>query len=116
MDDRLQHIVQDSMSARVLRQVSLMKRRRRKDTVTIKETPEMEERKENPVTEEKKEDEVKEIEEEVKEMEEEVKEELREEKAKENLVSSPRSLSIRDREKILRLVLLILIPDLRKYQ
>ena len=54
--------------------------------------------------------------EEVKEMEEEVKEELREEKAKENLVSSPRSLSIRDREKILRLVLLILIPDLRKYQ
>lgn len=47
-------------------------------------------------------------------VDEEVKEELREEKAKENLITGEHTLSTEDREKILRLVLLVLIPDLRK--
>ena len=106
MDDRMQHLVQDSMSARVLRQVTLMKRRGRG------KSKEDEQAKEKEGEQEKEEMEEEVMEEET--VEEEVKEELREERAKENLISYEHTLSIEDREKILRLVLLILIPDLRK--
>ena len=99
MDDRMQHLVQDSMSARVLRQVTLMKRRGR-----------------GKGKEEKGDEQEKNMEEVMEEelVDEEVKEELREEKAKENLITGEHTLSTEDREKILRLVLLVLIPDLRK--
>lgn len=108
MDDRMQHLVQDSMSARVLRQVTLMKKRGRgKDK---EEKGDEQEKKGDE--QEKKGDEQEENMEEL--VDEEVKEELREEKAKENLISGEHTLSTEDREKILRLVLLILIPDLRK--
>ena len=114
MDDRMQHLVQDSMSARVLRQVTLMKRRGRGKG---KEEKGDEQEKKEDGQEKEKGDEQEENMEEVMEEElvdEEVKEELREEKANENLITGEHTLSTEDREKILRLVLLVLIPDLRK--
>ena len=48
------------------------------------------------------------------EIEQEVEQGMEEEEKSDSLVAEPKPLSQEDREKILRLVLMVLIPDLRK--
>ena len=64
--------------------------------------------------EEMEEDKKEEMEEEDAEIEQEVEQGMEEEEKSDSLVAEPKPLSQEDREKILRLVLMVLIPDLRK--
>ena len=103
----MQLTVQDSMSARALRQLNFIKNRNQptapqKATVVEENKEEMEE------------DKKEEMEEEDAEIEQEVEQGMEEEEKSDSLVAEPKPLSQEDREKILRLVLMVLIPDLRK--
>lgn len=107
IDEKMQLTVQDSMSARALRQLNFIKNRNQptapqKATVVEESKEEMEE------------DKKEEMEEEDAEIEQEVEQGMEEEEKSDSLVAEPKPLSQEDREKILRLVLMVLIPDLRK--
>ena len=107
IDEKMQLTVQDSMSARALRQLNFIKNRNQ--PTTPQKATVVEENKE-----EMEEDKKEEMEEEDAEIEQEVEQGMEEEEKSDSLVAEPKPLSQEDREKILRLVLMVLIPDLRK--
>ena len=101
VDKRMALLAEDALSAKALKQVEFMK---------TKEKP-AEEEEEKSAKEEKEEEEE---EEEKEEEEEEEEEEMEVEKEKEWLVKEPKALTTIAKQKILRLVLTVVIPDLRK--
>lgn len=107
IDEKMQLTVQDSMSARALRQLNFIKNR---NQLTVPQKATVVEENKEEMEEDKKE----EMEEEDAEIEQEVEQGMEEEEKSDSLVAEPKPLSQEDREKILRLVLMVLIPDLRK--
>ena len=103
VDERMALLAEDALSAKALKQVEFMKK---------KEKPvKPEEKKSEEKKSAKKEEEEEEME---KEEEEEEEEEEMEVEKKEWLVKDPKPLTTIAKQKILRLVLTVVIPDLRK--
>lgn len=115
VNEKMALLAEDAMSAKALKQVEFMKRKGVESVEGVKgvEGVKMEEEKEvKEKDEEEKEEEDKEDEE--KEDEEEEMEEGEMEVEQPWLVKEPRELTLTDKKKILRLVLTVVIPDLRK--
>ena len=115
VDERMALLAEDALSARALKQVEFMKK---KEKPVKPEEKKSEEKVEEKMEVEKKSDEKKsakekEEEEEVEKEEEEEEEEMEVEE-KEWLVKAPKPLTTIAKQKILRLVLTVVIPDLRK--
>lgn len=116
VNEKMALLAEDAMSAKALKQVEFMKRKGVESVEGVKgvEGVKMEEEKEvKEKDEEEKEEEDKEDEDEEKEDEEEM-EEGEMEVEQPWLVKEPRELTLTDKKKILRLVLTVVIPDLRK--
>ena len=132
VDERMALLAEDALSAKALKQVEFMKKKEKpvkpeeKKSEEKKSEEKMEVEKEEKKSEEKKSEEKKsakekeEEEEEIEEEEEEIEEEEEEEEEemeveeKEWLVKAPKPLTTIAKQKILRLVLTVVIPDLRK--
>ena len=117
VNEKMALLAEDAMSAKALKQVEFMKRKgvESVESVECVEGVKMEEEKEvKEKDEEEKEEEDKEDEDEEKEDEEEEMEEGELEVEQPWLVKEPRELTLTDKKKILRLVLTVVIPDLRK--
>ena len=117
VNEKMALLAEDAMSAKALKQVEFMKRKGVESVEGVKgvEGVKMEEEKEvKEKDEEEKEEEDKEDEDEEKEDEEEEMEEGEMEVEQPWLVKEPRELTLTDKKKILRLVLTVVIPDLRK--
>lgn len=117
VNEKMALLAEDAMSAKALKQVEFMKRKgvESVESVECVEGVKMEEEKEvKEKDEEEKEEEDKEDEDEEKEDEEEEMEEGEMEVEQPWLVKEPRELTLTDKKKILRLVLTVVIPDLRK--
>lgn len=118
IDEKMQLTVQDSMSARALRQLNFIKSRNQKSS-SQSASGGVEEGKKEEVEQEVEQEVDQEVEPEMEqeveqEEQEEQEQEMEEEEKTDSLVAEPKPLSQEDREKILRLVLMVLIPDLRK--
>ena len=108
VDERMALLAEDALSARALKQVEFMKKKEKPSKYEEKGDEKMEvEKKEKKSA--KKEEEEEEMEEEEEEEEEEM-----EVEEKEWLVKAPKPLTTIAKQKILRLVLTVVIPDLRK--
>lgn len=120
VDERMALLAEDALSARALKQVEFMKKKEKPVKPEEKKGEEKGEEKMEVEKEEKKSDEKKsakekeEEEEEIEEEEEEEEEEEMEVEEKEWLVKAPKALTAIAKQKILRLVLTVVIPDLRK--
>lgn len=117
VNEKMALLAEDAMSAKALKQVEFMKRKGVESVESVEgvEGVKMEEEKEvKEKDEEEKEEEDKEDEDEEKEDEEEEMEEGEMEVEQPWLVKEPRELTLTDKKKILRLVLTVVIPDLRK--
>lgn len=117
VNEKMALLAEDAISAKALKQVEFMKRKGVESVEGVKgvEGVKMEEEKEvKEKDEEEKEEEDKEDEDEEKEDEEEEMEEGEMEVEQPWLVKEPRELTLTDKKKILRLVLTVVIPDLRK--
>lgn len=117
VNEKMALLAEDTMSAKALKQVEFMKRKGVESVEGVEgvEGVKMEEEKEvKEKDEEEKEEEDKEDEDEEKEDEEEEMEEGEMEVEQPWLVKEPRELTLTDKKKILRLVLTVVIPDLRK--
>ena len=117
VNEKMALLAEDAMSAKALKQVEFMKRKGVGGVEGVEgvEDVKMEEEKEvKEKDEEEKEEEDKEDEDEEKEDEEEEMEEGEMEVEQPWLVKEPRELTLTDKKKILRLVLTVVIPDLRK--
>ena len=117
VNEKMALLAEDAMSAKALKQVEFMKRKGVESVESVEgvEGVKMEEEKEvKQKDEEEKEAEDKEDEDEEKEDEEEEMEEGEMEVEQPWLVKEPRELTLTDKKKILRLVLTVVIPDLRK--
>lgn len=117
VNEKMALLAEDAMSAKALKQVEFMKRKGVGGVESVEgvEGVKMEEEKEvKEKDEEEKEEEDKEDEDEEKEDEEEEMEEGEMEVEQPWLVKEPRELTLTDKKKILRLVLTVVIPDLRK--
>lgn len=124
VDERMALLAEDALSAKALKQVEFMKKKEKPAKYEEKSEEKMEVEKEEKKSEEKKSEEKKsakkeeekeeEIEEEEEEEEMEMEEEEMEVEEKEWLVKAPKPLTTIAKQKILRLVLTVVIPDLRK--
>ena len=117
VNEKMALLAEDAMSAKALKQVEFMKRKGVESVESVEgvEGVKMEEEKEvKEKDEDEKEEEDKEDEDEEKEDEEEEMEEGEMEVEQPWLVKEPRELTLTDKKKILRLVLTVVIPDLRK--
>ena len=120
VDERMALLAEDALSAKALKQVEFMKKKEKPVKPEEKKSEEkgeekMEVEKEEKKSEEKKSAKKEEEEEEMeKEEEEEEEEEEMEVEEKEWLVKAPKPLTTIAKQKILRLVLTVVIPDLRK--
>ena len=117
VNEKMALLAEDAMSAKALKQVEFMKRKGVESVESVEgvEGVKMEEEKEvKEKDEEEKEEEDKEDEDEEKEDEEEEMEEGEMEVEQPWLVKEPRELTLTDKKQILRLVLTVVIPDLRK--
>lgn len=115
VNEKMALLAEDAMSAKALKQVEFMKRKG-VESVEGVEGVKMEEEKEvKEKDEEEKEEEDKEDEDEEKEDEEEMEDDDNAMEVEQPwLVKEPRELTLTDKKKILRLVLTVVIPDLRK--
>ena len=118
VDERMALLAEDALSAKALKQVEFMKKKEKPVKPEEKKSEEKGEEKMEVEKEEKKSEEKKsakkEEEEEEMEKEEEEEEEEMEVEEKEWLVKAPKPLTTIAKQKILRLVLTVVIPDLRK--
>ena len=121
VDERMALLAEDALSAKALKQVEFMKKKEKPVKPEEKKSEEKGEEKMEVEKEEKKSEEKKSAkkEEEEEEMEKEEEEEEEEEEEmeveeKEWLVKAPKPLTTIAKQKILRLVLTVVIPDLRK--
>lgn len=110
VNEKMALLAEDAMSAKALKQVEFMKRKGVESVEGVKGVEGVKESVEMEVEEEKEEDDEEEKDEE--EMEEKDEEEMEVEQPW--LVKEPRELTLTDKKKILRLVLTVVIPDLRK--
>lgn len=107
VNEKMALLAEDAMSAKALKQVEFMKRKGVESVEGVKGVEGVKESVEMEVEEEKEEDDEEEKdEEEMEEGEMEVEQPW--------LVKEPRELTLTDKKKILRLVLTVVIPDLRK--
>ena len=96
VDSKMALLAQDSMSAKALKQITYLQKRERPTAAKPEEPVQVES---------------------VQEAEAALAEELKQEEEREEreaLVAGPRALTVIDRKKILRLVLTVVIPDLKK--
>ena len=114
VNEKMALLAEDAMSAKALKQVEFMKRKGVESVESVEGVKMEEEKEVNEKDEEEKEEEDKEDEDEEKEDEEEEMEEGEMEVEQPWLVKEPRELTLTDKKKILRLVLTVVIPDLRK--
>lgn len=110
VNEKMALLAEDAMSAKALKQVEFMKRKGVESVEGVKGVEGVKESVEMEVEEEKEEDDEEEKDNE--EMEEKDEEEMEVEQPW--LVKEPRELTLTDKKKILRLVLTVVIPDLRK--
>ena len=110
VNEKMALLAEDAMSAKALKQVEFMKRKGVESVEGVKGVEGVKESVEMEVEEEKEEDDEEEKDNE--EMEEKDDEEMEVEQPW--LVKEPRELTLTDKKKILRLVLTVVIPDLRK--
>ena len=104
VDERMALLAEDALSAKALKQVEFMKKKEKPVKPEEKKSEEKGEEKMEVEKEEKKSEEKKSAK----------KEEEEEEMEKEWLVKAPKPLTTIAKQKILRLVLTVVIPDLRK--
>ena len=112
VDKRMALLAEDALSAKALKQVEFMKTKEK--PAKEEEEKSAKEENEKPVEKEKEEEEEEEEKEVEEEEEEEEEEEMEVEKEEEWLVKEPKALTTIAKQKILRLVLTVVIPDLRK--
>ena len=110
VNEKMALLAEDAMSAKALKHVEFMKRKGFESVEGVKGVEGVKESVEMEVEEEKEEDDEEEKDNE--EMEEKDEEEMEVEQPW--LVKEPRELTLTDKKKILRLVLTVVIPDLRK--
>lgn len=110
VNEKMALLAEDAMSAKALKQVEFMKRKGVGGVEGVEGVEGVKESVEMEVEEEKEEDDEEEKDNE--EMEEKDEEEMEVEQPW--LVKEPRELTLTDKKKILRLVLTVVIPDLRK--
>ena len=110
VNEKMALLAEDAMSAKALKQVEFMKRKGVGGVESVSGVEGVKESVEMEVEEEKEEDDEEEKDNE--EMEEKDEEEMEVEQPW--LVKEPRELTLTDKKKILRLVLTVVIPDLRK--